>query len=109
MPRCVVCGTTEGLELDKGRYKCPDHRGSLEEIESKIPFVDPFPEVAIMIETLEGRPHVHKDRNSDVIKASVTWDYVLKEKAKREARENSPRKIPSQADISRQEVKTRYH
>lgn len=36
MPHCVTCKTIEGVELYKGRFFCPDHRGTT------IPFVDPL-------------------------------------------------------------------
>ena len=45
MPHCVACKTTEGVELYKGRFFCPDHRGNSEEIAAKIPFVDPLQEI----------------------------------------------------------------
>jgi hypothetical protein len=106
LPHCVVCKTEAAVELDKdGRFKCPDHRGTLEEIQEKIPFTDPLPELEPLLTFLNGGVPRFPDRTSDVQKAEVTREYLRREREKKEA---SRFRIPSQRDISSSEVQLRY-
>lgn len=88
-----------GVELYKGRFFCPDHRGSPKEIEAKIPFVD-------ILATI-GLPELSpfgEEGSRDAIRVEITREYLrrVKEKA------NYSVRFPGEREFSRKEVRLRY-
>jgi hypothetical protein len=104
MPRCVVCRTTEGVELYKGRYFCPDHRGSPEEMLDKVSPPTVLEALGLPAE-LTGIP---PSSNRAMQSFEATHEYVRGLKQKEESRVFASFRVPTQSDMMRKELRLRY-